>query len=109
MATRKRVPAFKSEAEEAKWWSEHRDEFEDYMNPVVEDGTPLHVQLGLTPKSKTKTVALRLSVQDIERAKLLAAKKGIGYQTLLKMIIHEGLQAEISLAASRQQRRALGG
>ena len=30
----------------------------------------------------------------VKRARKIAIRKGIGYQTLIKMIVHEGLQRE---------------
>jgi len=49
----------------------------------------------LPPKKEaSQAISLRLQPSDIERAKRLATKKGIGYQTLLKMIIHEALERE---------------
>jgi predicted DNA binding CopG/RHH family protein len=40
---------------------------------------------------QTQAISLRLAVADIERAKQSAATKGIGYQTLLRMLLHEAL------------------
>lgn len=40
----------------------------------------------------TKPVSLRIPIADIERGKAIAAKKGLGYQTVLKQAIHEGLK-----------------
>ncbi len=37
-------------------------------------------------------ISLRLPQGDLDAAKRLAAKTGKGYQTILKEIIHEGLQ-----------------
>ena len=42
--------------------------------------------------SMTKAVSLRIPLADLEAAKALAQKKGTGYQTVLKEIIHEGLR-----------------
>jgi hypothetical protein len=39
-------------------------------------------------------IALRLPGPDVEKARELATRKGIGYQTLLKMLVHEGLRRE---------------
>jgi sugar/nucleoside kinase (ribokinase family) len=39
----------------------------------------------------TQAVSLRIPVNDLEAAKRIAEKKGIGYQTVLKEIIHKGL------------------
>ena len=39
-------------------------------------------------------IALRLPAPDLAKARKIAGHKGIGYQTLLKMQVHEGLQRE---------------
>ena len=39
-------------------------------------------------------IALRLPEPDVTMARELATRKGIGYQTLLKMLVHEGLRRE---------------
>jgi len=39
-------------------------------------------------------IALRLPEPDVAKARELATRKGIGYQTLLKMLVHEGLRRE---------------
>jgi len=36
-------------------------------------------------------MAVRSPQADLERARKLAERKGLGYQTLLKMRVHEGL------------------
>lgn len=41
----------------------------------------------------TQAVSLRIPIRDLEAAKALAEKKGIGYQTLLKEIIHKELRS----------------
>jgi hypothetical protein len=41
---------------------------------------------------QTQSVSLRISIADLEAAKKLAEKAGIGYQTVLKDLIHEGLR-----------------
>jgi len=43
---------------------------------------------------KQCAIALRLPEADLTKARQIAARKGIGYQTLLKMLLHEGLQRE---------------
>ncbi len=44
---------------------------------------------------QTQAVSLRIPVADLEAAKKLAANTGIGYQTLLKELIHEGLRRAV--------------
>jgi hypothetical protein len=42
--------------------------------------------------SMTKAVSLRIPVSDLDAAKEIAAKKGVGYQTVLKDAIKAGLR-----------------
>jgi predicted DNA binding CopG/RHH family protein len=44
-------------------------------------------------QERERQIALRLPEPDIKQARMIAAWKGIGYQTLLKMIVHEGAAA----------------
>lgn len=41
--------------------------------------------------SMSKAVSIRIPAGDLEAAKRVAQKRGIGYQTVLKEIIHKGL------------------
>jgi predicted DNA binding CopG/RHH family protein len=45
-------------------------------------------------RARTRPVTLRLAATDIEAARALAAQKGIGYQTYVKMLLHEALRRE---------------
>jgi len=93
MEIEKRVlPDFKSEAEEAKWWFDNQDELlRDFQQAATEGrlgrGTP--PQLGALP-----TTTIRLDPSDIQLARQQAEKKGLKYQTYLKMLIHEALVKE---------------
>jgi hypothetical protein len=40
----------------------------------------------------TKAISIRVPVADIERAQEIADKQGVGYQTVLKQAIREGLR-----------------
>ena len=40
----------------------------------------------------TKAISIRLPVADLEQAQQIAAKEGIGYQTVLKRVIRAGLK-----------------
>jgi predicted DNA binding CopG/RHH family protein len=44
---------------------------------------------GITP-----TTTIRLDPDDISRARALAARRGLRYQTYLKMLVHGALAAE---------------
>jgi hypothetical protein len=54
-------------------------------------GSRLVGQLNKVPSVQ---IALRLPEPDVAKARELATRKGIGYQTLLKMLVHEGLRRE---------------
>ena len=47
----------------------------------------------MQPKEETRLLSLRLPVSDIELAKQQAGKKGMGYQTYLKSLVHQALRA----------------
>ena len=40
----------------------------------------------------TKAISIRVSVADLERAREIADREGVGYQTVLKRAINEGLK-----------------
>ena len=50
--------------------------------------------VGQLNKIASVQIALRLPEPDVAKARELATRKGIGYQTLLKMLVHEGLRRE---------------
>ncbi|MBK9167616.1 MAG: hypothetical protein IPM24_09155 [Bryobacterales bacterium] len=57
--------------------------------------TDAQVLAGLVEKAKaraTKAISIRLPVAHIEEARRIAAKEGIGYQTVLKRAIQTGLK-----------------
>ena len=45
-------------------------------------------------RASSVQIALRLPAPDLAKARKVAGHKGIGYQTLLKMLVHEWLQRE---------------
>jgi predicted DNA binding CopG/RHH family protein len=77
------TPEFRSEAEEAEWWDRHQD--------LIADLLLKHGRWGAVP---TKSVSVRLPVTDIERARKLAEKRGVGYQTVIKTLLHDALKRE---------------
>lgn len=83
------LPDFKSEAEEAKWWFDHQDELDkDFEQAAAEGrlGRGTAARLGGIP-----TTTIRLDPGDIALAREQASKRGLRYQTYLKMLVHEAL------------------
>lgn len=86
------VPKFSSEQEEAKWWASPEGRHfvkEQSVQGKKAGGSKLVAKLA---KANSVQIALRLPSPDLAKAREIAERKGIGYQTLLKMLVHEGLQ-----------------
>jgi predicted DNA binding CopG/RHH family protein len=91
------MPKFKTESQEADWWAsaEGRAFLKKKSQELQTRGvTPAGSKLVAGLKRQSTQIALRLSDADLEQARKIAERKGIGYQTLLKMIVHEGLERE---------------
>ena len=92
------IPKFQSEAEEAEWWDRHREETAEWMEKAAagNETTTLSdvLQRARQRAGAIPTVSIRIDPDDIARARSLAAKKGLRYQTYLKMLLHEALQRE---------------
>jgi predicted DNA binding CopG/RHH family protein len=92
------MPKFRNESDEADWWASApgraymlRKSKEAQAKGIRFSPSPLMAKLN---KRGSTQIALRLPGSDIEEARKIAGRKGIGYQTLIKMIVHEGLQRE---------------
>jgi hypothetical protein len=85
-----RIPKFKSEKAEADWLYANRVRIEAAMAREKRTKGPSPAQI-VAREAESKMISIRLAAGDIERAKELAASKGIGYQTLIRMLIHESL------------------
>jgi predicted DNA binding CopG/RHH family protein len=42
--------------------------------------------------SATRSISIRVPIADLEQARQIAEKTGVGYQTVLKQAIREGLK-----------------
>ena len=81
------LPKFRSEAEEVRW---HDRTHEAILEFAVEHGLK-----GKRPaRGVARPTSIRLRPEDIERARKLAARRGLAYQTYLKMLLHEALEKE---------------
>ena len=87
------IPKFASEAEEAKWWFDNREELDKDFIQAFEGGR-LRRRTEPRVAAPLSTTTIRLDPTDIEMARTLAEKKGLKYQTYLKMILHEALLRE---------------
>jgi predicted DNA binding CopG/RHH family protein len=86
------IPKFESEAEEAKWWFDNREELDKDFAQAFAEGRLRRRTEPRVPALPTTTI--RLDPVDIELARKLAEKRGLKYQTYLKMLLHEALTRE---------------
>jgi len=84
----KPLPVFKSEEEGREFWATH-----DSMDYVDWSKAERVVFPNLKPR--TRTISLRLPETMIENLKLLANKRDVPYQSLLKTFLAEQLKQEM--------------
>jgi predicted DNA binding CopG/RHH family protein len=85
------VPKFSSEAEEAAWWDTNRSKIEAEIRRRMKQRKPLTLSTLPQRSEPSQPVTLRIPKEDLETARRLAARKGVGYQTYIKMVLREAL------------------
>jgi predicted DNA binding CopG/RHH family protein len=86
------APVFANEDEEADWWFENREKMAELFLKAADEG-----DLGrgtVKNRSLARQAMIQLAENDIVLAKSLAERRGMPYQTYLKMLIHEALERE---------------
>lgn len=83
-------PKFANEAEEADWYPANPDYVLQQMQ-LAEAEERLVRGPVVKRSDMTTPITLRLSQGDLGKAREQAEKKGIGYQTYMKMLLHEAL------------------
>ncbi len=85
---KKKIPEFKNEAEERLFWQQHdSSEYFDWSEAEEVIFSKL--------KPTTKTISIRLPESMIEELKLLANKRDVPYQSLLKIFLSERIDSEL--------------
>ena len=88
---KKRIPTFKSEAQERRFWQTHDStEYVDWSK----------AEEVIMPKLRptTRSISIRLPEAMVEELKLLANKRDVPYQSLLKVFLSERIEAELQTA-----------
>lgn len=92
------MPKFSNESEEADWWGSsegrsfvRRKSAEGLLKKSTPAGSGLVEKLN---KRASVQIAIRLPEAALAQAREIAERKGIGYQTLLKLLVREGLLRE---------------
>ena len=85
---KKRIPKFKNEDEERDFWATH--DSTDYV-----DWSKSRKVVLSKMKPSIKTISLRLPESMLEELKLLANKRDVPYQSLLKIYLAERIEEEL--------------
>ena len=88
--SKKKLPKFRSESEERAFWAEH-----DSTEYVDWSKAERLVLPNLKPS--VKTISLRLPEYMLAELKVLAHKKDVPYQSLIKLFLAERLEKELGL------------
>ncbi len=104
--TKRVMPVFATEAEEAAWWYENRRQHGKETLEAVRSGEvqvltkeKLQERIAASKKTAAPVVALRIPAADLALARKQAEHKGLPYQTYIKSLLHEAL-------AEQEKRRA---
>jgi len=96
--TKRIVPAFATEAEEADWWYKNRNMHGRQLLAAVRAGeakiltkADLRRRIAASKKTAAPVVALRIPAADLALARKQAEQKGLPYQTYIKSLLHETL------------------
>jgi predicted DNA binding CopG/RHH family protein len=89
------VPKFASEAEEAEFWETH--DVTEFLDDLPRESVTAH---------RGQVISVRVSQDDLDALKRLAAENGIGYTTVARMLIHRGIQAEMTPRRRAQRTQA---
>lgn len=86
MSKLKKIPKFKNEAEEQKFWQSHdSSDFVDWSKSRNDIFFP-------NLKPSTKTISLRLPEALLYRLKAMANEQDVPYQSLIKILLNEKLE-----------------
>jgi len=86
----KKIPKFKTEAEERDFWA--NADSSDYI-----DWSKANRLLLPNIKPSLRTISLRLPELMIEELKIIANKRDVPYQSLIKIFLSERLSKELNI------------
>ncbi|MEX2427930.1 MAG: BrnA antitoxin family protein [Bacteroidales bacterium] len=86
-----KIPVFKNEEEERTFWS--KNDSSEYIDWDVSEKVAFS-----NLKPTTKTISLRLPEYIIDELKVLAHKKDVPYQSLIKIFLTDRIDQELRQA-----------
>ena len=105
--TKRSVPSFASQGEEAAWWFKNRKAHDQDFSAAVQSGEAqvltrekLRERIEASKaKAPARVISLRVPESDLALARKQAEQKGLPYQSYIKSLLHETL-------AEREKRKA---
>ncbi len=96
---KKKIPKFKSEKEEAQFWDTHspldyKDTFSDIKESIEFDPVLLK-RVANRRAERKRFLTIRIGQRQVDLTKVIAKEKGLGYQTLMRMWVIEGIHKEL--------------
>jgi predicted DNA binding CopG/RHH family protein len=93
----KTVPRFKTEGAERAFWSKHdATDFVDFSRGVPAMFPDL--------KPSARTISIRLPAPLLEALKVLANKRDVPYQSLMKLLLADAVEHELSKTRASRAR-----
>jgi len=101
---KKKLADTHTELEEARWFEKNQDRLFRLFERAEKEGSlriggktvgiTLSKRTGALARPRSQKVMLRIPTGDLDRARRQAAHKGIGYQTYIKMLLHQALEQQ---------------
>lgn len=86
----KKIPQFKNEAEEAEFWAtQDSTEYVDWSKAILNPAFP-------NLKPSTRTVTIRVPESLLNSLKMIANKKDVPYQSLVKIFLDQKVKEEFN-------------
>jgi predicted HicB family RNase H-like nuclease len=104
--TLKRIPTFRSAAEEARWYGAHAHDLHEYLD--MEDAEVVEPQAGGDRGGMTQVISLRLPQRLLTSLRRVAEQQEVSYQVLIKQWLTDRLVQESASSTTRrsQSRRS---
>lgn len=90
---KKKIPHFKNEDQEREFWAKHSSS--DYI-----DWSKAKRAVFPNLKPSVKSISLRLPASMLDELKVLANKRDVPYQSLMKIFLSERIQKEFKFKAA---------
>ncbi len=82
----RKIPEFKTEKEERKFWESHSSA--DYWDDMEKCNDTFK-------RSKLKSIPLKIDPGLLEKIKVVAHKRGLSYNALMRYLLSKGVEREI--------------